>query len=334
VTFREQGKVELEEFELAALSDGAVEVRTLYTLVSTGTELTVLKARFEAGSHWDQFVTFPFYPGYAAVGEIVRVGPAVEGLTTGDRVALRAGHASRHVVPALDCTPIPPGIDLRSAPWFALAKIAFMGARAAGHGLGDTVVVVGAGPIGQMSVRWANAAGVAALVVVDVVAARLALAERGGASAAIATSIVTAAEKVREALGGVGPDTIIDSTGNAEVLSAALGLVRTRGRVVVLGDTGTPTGQHLTSDVIGRGITVVGAHDTHSALTPNGERDPNWDHDRSIYSLFIKLVATGRFDLDGLTTHTFDPSECEEAYRVADERRGETLGILFDWTAR
>lgn len=162
-----------------------------------------------------------------------------------------------------------------------------MGARAAAHQLGDTVVVVGAGPIGQMAARWATAAGARAVVVVDAVASRLELARNGGgATSVIESPIGEAADQIRAAVGDDGPDVVIDSTGNAEVFASALSLVRARGRVVVLGDTGTPTSQHLTSDVITRGITVVGAHDGHS-FQPLA-----WDFDRGIHSLFFHLVAT------------------------------------------
>src|SRR5262249_46553362 len=63
------------------------------------------------------------------------------------------------------------------------AKIAFMGARAGGYRLGSRVLVVGAGPIGQMSVRWASAAGARAVIAADTERRRLALATAGGATA-------------------------------------------------------------------------------------------------------------------------------------------------------
>jgi len=325
VIFPAPSRVELEEFAPEAVGDGAVAVRTLYSLMSTGTELTVLNGEYEVGTHWDHWIQFPFSPGYAAVGEVVEVGPGVDDLEVGDRVALRAGHASQHVVSAQLCSLIPAEVDLTTAPWFALAKIALIGARAAAHSLGDSVLVVGAGPIGQMSIRWANAAGVGALGVVDPVGVRLEHARRGGATAVIARPLGEAADMVHAALGPDGPDVVIDSTGNAAVFAAALALVRPRGRVVVLGDTGRPSNQHLTSDVIVKGVTIVGAHDSHS------HSNSGWDGDRSLHSLFFHLVATGRFDLRGLNSHTFSPRDCASAYALANERRGDTLGIIFDW---
>lgn len=326
VIFTKPGDVRLEQFEPPDVGVGTIGVRTIYTLISTGTELTVLNGQYETGSNWARYAQFPFQPGYAAIGEVTQVGSAVTGFAPGDRVALRGPHASHQVVPALLCTHIPPGIDLKLAPWFALAKIALMGARAANHGLGDSVVIIGVGPIGQMSVRWASAAGARAVIALDSVQDRLAFARRGGATAVIAKSPLDAGDEVRGLVGPDGPDIIIDSTGNAEVISAALGLVRTRGRVVLLGIPRDPSRMHLTADIITRRITLVGAHDSDS------ESVPNWDGDRALFSLFFHLVATRRFDLEGLNTHTFEPKACEAAYRLANERRGDTLGIVFDWT--
>jgi 2-desacetyl-2-hydroxyethyl bacteriochlorophyllide A dehydrogenase len=324
IVFPQTGAVELETFELEPVNAGEVAVRIEYTLMSTGTELTIFNGRFDPGTHWAQYATYPFQPGYAGVGEVVETGPEVDDLSVGDRVVVRARHASHHVAPAFRCARAHEAIDRSLAPWFALAKIAFTGALAAEYRLGDTVLIVGAGPIGQMAVRWASAAGARAIVVIDPVEARLALARRGGATSTIALPVGDAGDQMRAALGADGPDVVIDSTGNAEVLTAVLGLVRARGRVVILGDTGMPANQHLTSDVIVRGITIVGAHD---GLTVG----PNWDGDRAIFELFFHLAATDRFDLEGLNTHTFHPRDCAAAYELANERRADTMGIVFDW---
>lgn len=330
VVFPAAREVRLEAFEPDPLGPDMVAVRTVATLVSTGTELTILDRRYESGSHWDDAVAFPFYPGYAAVGVVVDVGRDVTDLAPGDRVTVRGPHASTLVVPAIQCARVPDGVDTADAPWFALAKIALMGARAAAYRLGDTVLVIGAGPIGQMSVRWANAAGAREIVVVDAVESRLDLARRGGATHTIAAPIAEGQEAIQAAVGADGPDVVVDSTGNAAVLPEALRVVRRGGRVVLLGDTGSPTSQHLTSDVIIRHVTIVGAHDGDSVPVDRSR----WDGDRGLHALFFRLVVTGRFDLGGLNTDVFAPSACEAAYDLARARRGETMGIVFDWNER
>jgi threonine dehydrogenase-like Zn-dependent dehydrogenase len=257
------------------------------------------------------------------VGEVVELGPDVKSIRIGDRVALRRGHASEHVVSSSDCHPIPKGLDPFQAVWFALAKIAFMGARAAEYTLGDTVLIIGAGPIGQMSVRWAVAAGASSIIVVDPVEARHKLALAGGATAIIAEPSGACSEKVLAANNGEQPRVVIDGTGFSAVFSDALALAAKHGIVVILGDTGFPGEQRLSPDVITRGVHVVGAHD--------GLNDTKWN-DTTISRLFFALVNTGRFNLDNLNSHTFRPEQFGEAYELLNSRRGDTMGVVFDWT--
>jgi len=326
LVFPERGRVALEEFEVGEVGSAQVLVRTRWSLISSGTERTVLHGRYDAGTHWEGYGRYPAFPGYSAVGEIVAAGHDVVDVVVGDVVAARGAHASHLVTDAVGCTRVPAEVDMQQATWFAFAKIARMGAQVAEYGLGTRVLTIGAGMIGQMSVRWANAAGVASNVVVDPVPARLGLAERGGATATT-TASVTDRDAVLTACGGVQPDVVVDATGNAAVFSAALQLVAFRGRVVLVGNTGSPSEQRLTDDVITRCLTIVGAHDILSML-----QSP-WDGDRGLHEHFFRLVRTGRFDLDGLITDVFVPSDAEAAYCALDERPEATLGVTFDWSA-
>jgi 2-desacetyl-2-hydroxyethyl bacteriochlorophyllide A dehydrogenase len=300
-----------------------VRVRTTCSLMSTGTENIVFNGSYEPGSHWDRWVRWPMPPGYAAIGTVESVGAEVKSVRLGELVAVRRSHRSHHVVDASACVSVPDGIDPTQAAWFALAKIGFMGARAAAYQLGDTVVVIGAGPIGQMSIRWARALGVQHIIAVDRNAKRLDLARAGGATTTIAKRIADGRREIAAANKGQQPRVVIDATGNADVLPTALGIIARRGTVVLLGDTGSPSQQRLTYDVVTRGVTIVGAH--------GSLEDERWTA-ASISEYFFDLVAQKRFSLEGLNTHTFKPQDCSMAYEVANTRRGETMGILFDWT--
>ena len=214
---------------------------------------------------------------------------------------------------------------MSEAVWFALAKIAFHGAAAASYRLGDRVLVIGAGPIGQMSLRWARAAGALKVLVADPVKEREAIALTGGAAAYISSPAGEAREQILQADDGCLPNVVIDSTGHPAVFVAALDLASAGGRVILLGDTGRPARQTLTGDVMIKGLSIVGAHDCHHI--------PDWDP-RAITELFFSLVRDGRFSLTGLNTHTFAPDQCVEAYTCANRDRSKTMGILFDWKAR
>jgi len=322
IVFTGARKVELEDFSAPSVDEGEVEVRITMSLMSTGTEGIIYNRWFDPGTHWDKWIRYPFYPGYSAVGSVTAVGPGVSAARIGDRVALRRSHASVHVLPASQCVVLPQSITDDQAVWFALAKIAAMGARAAGHGLGASVLVIGAGPIGQMAIRWAFASGAETITVVDPVAPRLELARFGGATATIDKPIAEAAALIKEANRGRSPGVVIDSTGNAEVFTAALAVADRFGTVVVLGDTGMPAQQRLSPDLITKGLRVVGAHDVNET--------PEWNS-ALIAPLYFRLVEDGRFRLGKLVSHTFAPHEAAAAYELATHHRKDTMGIVFDW---
>ena len=322
---RQPGKVVIESFSLPVVSTGHVRVRTTWSLMSIGTESIMLHHRFEPGTHWAKWMTYPFAcPGYSAVGIVEEIGDSVTGFVVGDRVTCRHGHASHMVVPIDRCCRIPDHVPDQEATWFALGKVAWHGVRAANVRLGDHCLILGAGPVGQMVARWAAIAGCGAVVMVDTSSMRLALAKSGGATHTVAKPVDQAEADIIAACGGSRPDIVIDSTGNAAVFVQALALVADRGRMVLLGDTGTPSQQHLSFDVILRGITIVGAHDCHE--------DARWNLP-SISALFLDMVNRNRLSLAGLNTHSVPAREIPEAYALVERERASVMGMLFDWTS-
>jgi 2-desacetyl-2-hydroxyethyl bacteriochlorophyllide A dehydrogenase len=323
LVFVEKQRVELEPCALVPPETGQVLVRSAYTLMSTGTECIVFNREFEPGTIFEAWAgRFPFEPGYLVAGRVEELGAGVSAFAPGDPVFLRRTHASHHTVDVEACTRLPRGLDLRDAAWCGLAKIAFRGAHAAGFAAGGRVVIVGAGPIGQMLVRWARASGMETIAVVDPAPLRLELARRGGATAVIARPLAEAGDALRPLFGGRRPELVVDTTGNAAVFPDALRALARFGKLVLLGDTGRPSEQRLTHDVIGKGLTIVGVHDLH-------DRD-GWD-ERKIHRAWLALVGSGRFPLDGLITHEFAPNDCVAAYALANARRSDTLGIAFNW---
>lgn len=322
LVFTGKQQVELETFALSLPGEGEVLVKTHLSLMSTGTENIVFNRLFDPGTHFDQWVNYPFYPGYTSVGEVLAVGPGVKSFREGDRIAFRSGHTSHAVINETEGYPIPQDLAVEDAVWFALAKIAYHGALVANYRLGDRVMVIGAGPIGQMSIRWAHAAGARTIIAIDTAEKRLSLATVGGASATIMKPIDQAKDAILSANDGRLPDIVVDSTGNANVFAVALGLIADHGKLVLLGDTGQPSQQRLSLDVITRGLTIVGAHDAHITPAWNGA---------TITDLFYRMVASGRISLDGMNTHVFSPAQCKGAYEIANRDRATTMGIVFDW---
>jgi threonine dehydrogenase-like Zn-dependent dehydrogenase len=169
-----------------------------------------------------------------------------------------------------------------------------------GVGEGDTVVVVGCGPVGLMAVLCA--AGVAGrLLAVDGVPERRALAERLGAEA---VEPERAAGAVAEATGGLGADVVIEAAGSPGGLDASLKLARGRGVVSVVGAHFEPDYPLDNALMFERELTLrfsIG--------------DPTADG-----ALLLDKLATGELDPSAVITHRMPLAEAAEAYRLFDSR--------------
>ncbi|MFD8151622.1 zinc-binding dehydrogenase [Streptomyces sp. NPDC059720] len=329
IVFTGKDQVEVRTMPSPEPRPGEFTVRLTRSLVSAGTEGICLGRLFEPGTHWDRWVRYPFHPGYSAVGTVCAIGEGTHRVRVGDRVAVRSPHASVVLVGAdEDVHLVPDSVTDEEAVWFHLATIAQVGVRRAEHRLGDTVAVLGLGPVGQLASQYARVCGAAQVFAVDLSARRTELAVGNGAH----TGLTGTAEKARSAIleaTGQGVDVVYDVTGAAPVFAEALRMTREFGTVVVLGDTGTPTAQTLTSDLIVKGLNIVGAHDMHGAFAA-GPRNP-WNNQR-MGELFFSLLARGDLDTASLNSHVFPATEAKEAYRLVQARPEDLTGLILDWT--
>ena len=324
IIFPEKGKVAFDTFELPELAADQVRILTHYSLMSIGTETIILNQKYDADTHFAKMFSFPqLKTGVQATGEVEAIGNAVTEFKPGDMIFMRQAHGSHQVLPESACSMVPANIDLKSACWCGLAKTAFRAAWAGGFEAGQHILIIGAGPVGQMTVRWASSAGVDTLTVTDVSSYRLDHANRGGATQVIGKDIAHSLEQINSINNGEGPSVVVDTTGNAEVFKHALAAAGQFATVILLGDSGYPSRQCLTSDAMTKGLTIQATHDSH-------DRD-GWTQ-RKIDKHFFNLVEEGKFDLGELITLEFTPDKCIEAYAQADQRREETMGVLFDWT--
>src|SRR5689334_9414535 len=128
----------IEEGPLPPPGPGEIQVQTTRTLISTGTEGIVLGRKFSPGTHYDNWVKYPFRPGYSHVGRVIAVGPDVTEFQVADRVATRAPHTSLAQVKTIHAVKIPGEVSDDDATWTALGKITQIGVRAAEHRMGDS----------------------------------------------------------------------------------------------------------------------------------------------------------------------------------------------------
>ena len=333
IVFTGKGRVQLVDEPVSEPGPLEVLLETSKTLISTGTEMLCLDRAFAPGTHWDRWVQYPFHPGYSLAGRVVAVGSAVEGIREGDRFAVREPHRQFALMPVgtlgRDLYPIPADVSDEDATWAGLATIVQNGVRRAQHTLGDTVVVIGLGLLGQLVVQYCRILGARQIIAVDLAEGRLAMARAHGATHTLAMGIGEASGDILALTEGVGADVVYDVTGAAAVFSAALPLLRRFGKLVLLGDTGTPAEQRLTGDVVTRGLTIVGAHDTNP---PQLSSDHAWWSKKRMVDLFFTYLQRGDMRVAELVTHRFAPAEADAAYRLLRNERMTAMGVVFDWT--
>ena len=325
IVFPEKGRVELQAFDLPYVGSTDIQVRTLYSLMSIGTETTILHQKYAPGTHYDRIFSFPqLKTGVQAIAEVESIGGEVSDFQVGDRIFMRMAHGSHQVMPEALCSPVPEGIDPKPGCWCGLAKTAYRAAWAGQFRSAKSVLIIGAGPVGQMTTRWAAASDVHERVCVDLSAMRLEHAARGGATRTLHGSVDDFADEIRQMNEGEGPPLVVDTTGSPAAFPLALAAAGRFGKVLILGDSGFPGKQCLTSDVMTKGLTIQATHDSHDI--------DGWTQ-RRIDALFFDLVMQDKFDLSGLITHEFSPSDCARAYALASDNREQAVGILYDWTA-
>ena len=331
IVFTGANKIKVRRESVPPLQSGQILVAGKKSLISTGTECIVLARNFAPDTHWDRWVKYPFYPGYSHVGKVLRVAPDVENVKQGDRVAARVSHRQFFVAEANAVLPLPDGVSDEAATWFALASIVQNGVRRASLELGDAVVVIGLGLLGQLAVQYARASGAREIIAIDMAGARLQMARDHGATQTLEMGVADAKDAVLQITNGRLADVVFDVTGHPAVFSAALGLVRRFGKFLLLGDAGTPSEQRLTSDVMSRGVRIIGAHDRDAP--PVATDYHYWTRD-NMSLLFFNFLARGLIRVDDLVTHRFAPEKAEEAYKFLLRDRSAAMGVVFDWAGQ
>lgn len=317
-------QVELLREQAPTAPVGGLLVRTRTSLISTGTECICYRGEMDEGSHWAGWVQYPFYLGYSNVGEVVAVGEGVDGYQIGDRVFSSSNHRQYAAVSGKPAK-IPDGVSDESAAWSKLATIAQTGVRRAELRMGARVVIVGAGPLGQLLTQYTCLMGASEVMLIDMVAGRLEVAMAHGATQVFSGSAADAVSFVEGHTGGELADVVFDATGHYSVFPLALKLVRRFGTLMLIGDSPHPSKQVLTADVLTRQISVRGSH--NEVLPPHVE---GWDPIRQI-ELFHTYIARGQMRVEDLVTGRFAPQEAPEVYAQLLENRAETIGVVFDW---
>jgi predicted dehydrogenase/threonine dehydrogenase-like Zn-dependent dehydrogenase len=348
---------------------GGVLVRTLFSLISTGTEMMkVSEASMSmvgmARARPDQVrkvidqvqqqgvvTTYKkvmnkldsYTPlGYSLCGVVTEVGRGAEEFKVGQLVACagneQALHADYNWVPVNLCAAVPPGVLPEHAAFATVASIAMHGVRRAEVQLGETAAVIGLGLIGQLVVRLLVAAGVQAIGI-DPVPDRCRLAEKAGAVVCGAPDDL---DSVLAELGrisaGRGADHVFLSAGGSSngPVEAAVKLARDRARVIDIGKMklDLPWNDYYMKELDVRFSRSYGPgrYDTRYEL--EGIDYPasyiRWTEKRNLES-FLDLVARNQLEVGTLIDGVFPMTEAAKVY--GDLKSGElkAVGVLLEY---
>ncbi len=340
VTFQEPGRVavaDVPEPELRDLNDAIVKVQACAVC---GSDLHIYHGRVK--------IEQGFTIGHEFVGVVTAVGDGVRKVAVGDRVLscfqtacgtcfhclrgeyhrcaesrtfghgkamgdLSGSQAEQVLVPHAD-------LALRRVPEGMSDELAIFAGDVMGTGYhavasggmrpGDTVAVLGLGPVGLCAVQAAYAAGAASVLAVDSVPERLEMARSFGAQP-LQLEGVDVKAAVRGATGGRGVDLAVEAVGHPSALEMAISLTRTAGCVSAIGVYAERCEVHMGLLWI-KGITLrTGLANVIAHVDP-----------------VLAMMSAGRLDPGPLITHRMRLEDAPEAYALYDRR--EALKILLE----
>ena len=326
------GHVELAEISRPEPAVGEVGIRVLAVGIC-GTDIEIIKGHMAYYS--SGMAAFPITIGHEWVGEVAVLGKGVTGLELGDRVvgevsigcmtcevcssgayhrcATRTetgvmnrdgGLAEQIVLPARAVHKISNRIDVRAAALVEPTAIALNGVRLGGVGPTSQVAVMGDGPIGLLLLQVARAFGAHKVFVVGADRARLDLALRLGADAAIDARSESVPEALLRVGGGRRPTVVLEASGNPAAVDAAIAAAAPGATIVLQGLCGCtpPKGFDLDRIVI-NDLTLRGA------LGSPG-----------IWPEVIGLIESGRIDPSAIVTHDLPMRDFARALEIIEAR--------------
>jgi threonine dehydrogenase-like Zn-dependent dehydrogenase len=346
IFFRKTQRAEIEEFELDKKPDDyELFVETLYSIVSAGTEGANFAnpdiEKIEEGS-WIR------NPGYGNVGKVLAVGEKVKGFKVGDFVFSTEKHCSLYKIDtrydpsrySRYMVKVPEKLDPLKAVFARMADVAMSAVRKADFGLGDTVLVIGLGLVGNFAAQLFQLAG-ADVVAADLVDFRLERARQCGIKKTVNSGNWNDLKKaVLDWTDGKGPQIVVEAIGYSPVIVQAVHLARSLGEVILLG---SPRGEAvmdvtpMLSDIHLRHVTVKGALEWLWSVPESPLYHPSRFTKMGNMKQIFSYLKSGTLVTEPLLTHLVPPEKCQEVYEglaggIKGTLKTTYLGVVYDWT--
>lgn len=368
------GALEVIDAPVPSCGPGGVLVRSLYSLISTGTELMkvgesklslVGKARarpdqvkkvLENVQQQGALTTYKkamnrldsYSPlGYSLAGVVQEVGRGAEEFSVGQLVACAGNefalHAELNWVPTNLCVAVPDGVSPQLAAFATVGSIALQGVRQGNVQIGDTACVIGLGLVGQLVVQLLVASGVQ-VVGLDPDPERCRLAEKSGALLCTAPDdmgSVAVEQALSKASGGIGADRVFLVAGGSsnQPVELAARLARDRATIVDIGKCklDLPWNEYYEKELELRFSRSYGP----------GRYDPRYELDGVDYPAgyvrwterrnlhcFVNSVARKEVDPEPLIAGIFSIEDAPDVYEQLSSGALQGVGFLFEYDAR
>jgi len=276
----------------------------------------------------------PMPLGYSSAGTVLECGRGVQAFKPGDRVACAAPHAGIVAVGQNLCAPIPDGVSFEQAAYSSVAAIGLEGIRLAKVSLGERVLVIGLGLIGQICVALLKAQG-CQVFGIDVDPAKLELAKQFGADQ---VALGSPAAAIQAFSGGYGVDAVVitAATPSNAPIELAAEVCRSKGRIVLVGVVGLnlPRPPFFAKELEFTVSFSMGAGRNDPQYEERGVDYPigyaRWTVQRNLQAV-LDTVASGKLPVEKLTTHRFAIDQAERAYALVTGQAEPFYGIVLQY---
>ncbi|HZG57029.1 zinc-binding alcohol dehydrogenase [Paenibacillus sp.] len=325
-----QGDILIADLPSPTAAPGHVLVRTEYSAISPGTEMTFVRRRPEQ----------PVVLGYSAVGIVEAVGERVSDRIVGQRVACYGAPYARHAellsMPANLTAPVPDHVDPKAAAFAGLGAIAVHALRTSSLSFGESAVVVGLGILGNLIAQISHAAAYRT-VGLDLDPARAEALRSVGIRHAYDSGEALEAQ-LAEAVGPQGADAVLvcASGPGSALLDGAMQWIRDRGKVVIVGD--------VTAEFSRNRMFAKEAQVLISRAGGPGRYDASYERDNVDYPVgyvrwtegrniaeYIRLLAEGRISVEPLITDVFPLHRAADAYRRYEAGAKDVVGTVIQY---
>lgn len=330
-------EVEVRDQTLPEPDAGQVLFRTLYSAISSGTEMLAYRGQLPQSMALDENLAgleaensdYPLQYGYACVGRVEDIGSDVVGSWRGRSAFAFLPHASHHLCEPRQLIPIPKGLDLKAGLFLANMETAVGLVQDAAPRLGERALVLGQGVVGQLVTSLLAQFPLSSLYAVDSFEQRRALADDAGATG----SFDPYDEDDREALQAAlapdrakgGADLIFELSGHPSALNTAIELCAYSGRIVVGSWYGSKRAEiNLGERFHRKRISLLSSQ--VSTIDPG--LTGRWDKARRFAVAWDMIRACNP---EQLISHCLAIEEAEEAYRLLDESPEEALQVIFEY---